>query len=93
VLGCGCSTDTLEPHLRQWEVTARRILTPPQRIGLAGALGTFSPHAPGRESVSSSLPPELARGWSEGPPPVPDKLSNPAHNYSLLTEAAALGTH
>lgn len=76
MLGCNYAMGPQELYRGQWEVTAGKVLALPQGSSLAGPPCEVIP-ATGKERVR------------QGAPPVPDKLSNAAPNYSLLTEASS----
>lgn len=76
MLGCNYAMGPQELYRGQWEVTVGKVLALPQGSSLAGPPCEVIP-ATGKERVR------------QGAPPVPDKLSNAAPNYSLLTEASS----
>lgn len=76
-----------------WGGTGPWVLRSFTYVGGKSLQGGFSPFLPQGSSLAGPpcevIPATGRERVGQGAPPVPDKLSNPTRNYSLLTEASS----
>lgn len=76
-----------------WGATVPWVLRKFTKDSRKSLQGRFSPFLKGASSLAGPLceviPATGKERVGQGAPPVPDKLSNAAPNYSLLTEASS----